>query len=92
MLNLSRRALLIAKRDYIISVRSKSFLFGLIVFPVLFDGSLLGVGIGERGEQPVRSLAGGAAQDGIDETVTAAGARLGELDGVGDDGVVGRTM
>ena len=45
MLNLSRRALLIAKRDYIISVRSKSFLFGLIVFPLLFGGSLLGVAV-----------------------------------------------
>jgi len=45
MLNLSRRALLIAKRDYIISVRSKTFLFGLIVFPVLFGGSLIGVAI-----------------------------------------------
>ena len=45
MLNLSRRALLIAKRDYLVSVRSKSFLFGLIVFPVLFGGSLLGVAV-----------------------------------------------
>ncbi len=45
MLNLSRRALLIAKRDYLISVRSKSFLFGLIVFPLLFGGSSLGVAI-----------------------------------------------
>ena len=45
MLNLSRRALLIAKRDYLVSVRSKSFLFGLIVFPVLFGGGLLGVAI-----------------------------------------------
>jgi ABC-2 type transport system permease protein len=45
VLSLSRRALLIAKRDYLISVRSKSFLFGLIVFPVLFGGSLLGVAI-----------------------------------------------
>ena len=45
MLNLSRRALLIAKRDYLISVRSKSFLFGLIVFPVIFGGSLIGVAL-----------------------------------------------
>jgi ABC-2 type transport system permease protein len=45
MLNLSRRALLIAKRDYLISVRSKTFLFGLIVFPLLFGGSLIGVAI-----------------------------------------------
>jgi hypothetical protein len=45
VLNLSRRALLIAKRDYLISVRSKSFLFGLIVFPLLFGGSSLGVAI-----------------------------------------------
>jgi ABC-2 type transport system permease protein len=45
VLNLSRRALLIARRDYIVSVRSKSFLFGLIVFPLLFGGSSLGVAI-----------------------------------------------
>jgi ABC-2 type transport system permease protein len=45
VLNLSRRALLIAKRDYLISVRSKSFLFGLIVFPVIFGGSLIGVAL-----------------------------------------------
>jgi ABC-2 type transport system permease protein len=45
VLNLSRRALLIAKRDYLISVRSKSFLFGLIVFPVIFGGGLIGVAL-----------------------------------------------
>jgi ABC-2 type transport system permease protein len=45
VLNLSRRALLIARRDYIVSVRSKSFLFGLIVFPLLFGGSSIGVAI-----------------------------------------------
>jgi ABC-2 type transport system permease protein len=45
VLSLSRRALLIARRDYIISVRSKSFLFGLIVFPLLFGGSLIGVAV-----------------------------------------------
>jgi ABC-2 type transport system permease protein len=45
VLNVSRRALLIARRDYLISVRSKTFLFGLIVFPLLFGGSLLGVAI-----------------------------------------------
>lgn len=45
MFNLSRRALLIAKRDYLISVRSKSFLFGLIVFPLLFGGGMIGVAI-----------------------------------------------
>ncbi len=39
----TRRALLIAKRDYITSVRSKAFLFGLIIFPLLFGGSLIGI-------------------------------------------------
>jgi ABC-2 type transport system permease protein len=43
--NLTRRALLIAKRDYLTSVRSKAFLFGLIVFPILFGGGLFGVAI-----------------------------------------------
>ena len=56
----------------------------------VLDGGLLGGGVAERGEQRRLALAGGAAQDRVDETVTAAGARLGELDGVGDDGVVGR--
>jgi ABC-2 type transport system permease protein len=45
VLSLSRRALLIAKRDYVISVRSKTFLFGLVIFPMLFGGGLLGVAL-----------------------------------------------
>jgi ABC-type Na+ efflux pump permease subunit len=39
----SRRAWLIAKRDYITSVRSKAFLIGLIIFPILFGGSMIGI-------------------------------------------------
>jgi ABC-2 type transport system permease protein len=39
----TRRALLIARRDYVTSVRSKAFLIGLIIFPVLFGGGLIGV-------------------------------------------------
>ena len=45
MLSVSRRTLLIAKRDYSTSVRSKTFLFGLVIFPVLFGGSLLGLAV-----------------------------------------------
>jgi ABC-type Na+ efflux pump permease subunit len=41
----SRRAWLIAKRDYIASVRTKSFLIGLILFPMIFGGGALGVAI-----------------------------------------------
>jgi ABC-2 type transport system permease protein len=48
MLNLTqlmptRRAMLIAKRDYLTSIRSKAFLIGLIIFPLLFGGSLIGI-------------------------------------------------
>jgi ABC-2 type transport system permease protein len=39
------RILLIAKRDYIASVRSKAFIFGLVVFPVLFGGSFIGIAL-----------------------------------------------
>ncbi len=40
---LTRRALLIAKRDYLTSIRTKSFLIGLILFPLLFGGGMIGV-------------------------------------------------
>jgi ABC-2 type transport system permease protein len=45
MFSLSRRALLIAKRDYVVSVRSKTFLIGLVIFPMLFGSGLLGVAL-----------------------------------------------
>jgi ABC-2 type transport system permease protein len=34
---------LIAKRDYIASIRTKAFIFGLIVAPILFGGSFIGL-------------------------------------------------
>lgn len=40
---ISRRALLIARRDYVTSIRTKSFLFGLILFPLLFGGGMISV-------------------------------------------------
>jgi ABC-2 type transport system permease protein len=47
MLNLmpTRRALLIAKRDYLTSIRSKAFLIGLIIFPMLFGGGMIGIAL-----------------------------------------------
>lgn len=36
-----RRMLLIARRDYVASVRTKAFLIGLLVAPLLFGGSFL---------------------------------------------------
>ena len=50
MLNLTqltptRRALLIAKRDYLTSIRSKAFLIGLIIFPMLFGGGMIGIAV-----------------------------------------------
>ena len=40
-----RKTLLMAKRDYIESVRTKTFIIGLVVAPLLFGGSLLGIAI-----------------------------------------------
>ena len=40
-----RKILLMAKRDYIESVRTKTFIIGLVVAPLLFGGSLLGIAI-----------------------------------------------
>lgn len=40
-----RRVLLIAKRDYLASVKAKAFLVGLIVAPLMFGGGFLGVGL-----------------------------------------------
>ena len=40
-----RRILLIAKRDYIMSIRNKTFIIGLIVAPLLFGGGFLGVAL-----------------------------------------------
>jgi ABC-2 type transport system permease protein len=40
-----RKILLMAKRDYIESVRTKAFIIGLVVAPLLFGGGFLGVAI-----------------------------------------------
>ena len=40
-----RKILLMAKRDYIASVRTKSFIIGLVVAPLLFGGGGLGVAL-----------------------------------------------
>ncbi len=40
-----RRALLIAKRDYLAAVRTRAFLIGLIVAPLLFGGGFLGIAL-----------------------------------------------
>jgi ABC-2 type transport system permease protein len=40
-----RKILLMAKRDYIASVRTKAFIIGLVVAPLLFGGGGLGVAI-----------------------------------------------
>ncbi|MEP6960697.1 MAG: ABC transporter permease [Acidobacteriota bacterium] len=40
-----RRIYLIAKRDYINSVFRKAFLIGLVVAPLMFGGSFLGIGL-----------------------------------------------
>ena len=54
------------------------------------DRRLLGGGVGESAEELLRALARGASEHGVDETVARATPALGELDGVGDDRVVGR--
>src|SRR5262245_42930890 len=40
-----RRILLIAKRNYLASIRTKAFLIGLIVAPLMFGGGFIGVGL-----------------------------------------------
>jgi ABC-2 type transport system permease protein len=40
-----RRVFLVAKRDYLATVRTKAFLIGLVVAPLLFGGGLLGVAL-----------------------------------------------
>lgn len=39
------KILLIAKRDYLASIRTKAFLFGLVVAPLLFGGGFIGVAV-----------------------------------------------
>ncbi len=58
----------------------------------VLDRGLLGCGVAERSEQRGRALAPCASQRRVDEPVTGARVRLGKLDGVGDDGVVGRAV
>jgi ABC-2 type transport system permease protein len=43
------RTLLIAKRDYLQTVRSKAYLIGLILFPVLFGGAFLVLPLANKG-------------------------------------------
>lgn len=40
-----RRILLIAKRDFLASIKSKAFIFGLVVFPLLFGGGFIGTAL-----------------------------------------------
>lgn len=62
-----RRVLLIAKRDYLASVRTKAFLIGLLVAPLLFGGSFFAtVMLKGRPDQQVRRIAL------VDETGTTA--------------------
>lgn len=42
-----RRVLLIAKRDYLATIRTKAFIIGLVVAPLLFGGGFLGVALME---------------------------------------------
>ena len=37
--------LLIAKRDYLATIRTKAFIIGLVVAPLLFGGGFLGVAL-----------------------------------------------
>ena len=39
----THKVLTIAKRDYIATVRTKAFIFGLVVAPVLFGGGSIGM-------------------------------------------------
>jgi len=43
-----RKVLLIAKRDYLQTVSSKAFLFGLILLPLIFGGSFLAISLSNK--------------------------------------------
>src|SRR5438105_4407705 len=43
-----RKILLMAKRDYLESIRTKAFILGLIVAPLLFGGGFLGIAVLKR--------------------------------------------
>jgi ABC-2 type transport system permease protein len=47
------KILLIAKRDYLATIRTKAFLFGLLVAPILFGGSFLGIAL-TKGKPDIR--------------------------------------
>jgi ABC-type Na+ efflux pump permease subunit len=40
-----RNIMIVAKRDYIESVKTKAFLFGLIVAPILFGSGFIGIAL-----------------------------------------------
>jgi ABC-2 type transport system permease protein len=44
-----RKVLLIAKRDYLQTVSSKAYLFGLIFLPLIFGGSFLAISLSNKG-------------------------------------------
>jgi ABC-2 type transport system permease protein len=52
-----RKILLIAQRDYLQIVRSKAYLVGLIVFPVLIGGGFLAVSLMNRGAPKEQRIA-----------------------------------
>jgi ABC-2 type transport system permease protein len=52
-----RRILLIAKRDYLQTVLSKAYLFGLIFLPVIFGGGFLAIAIANRGSAKEQRIA-----------------------------------
>ena len=52
-----RRVFLIAKRDYVQTVLSKVYLFGLILLPLIFGGGFLAIAIANRGAMKEQRIA-----------------------------------
>ncbi len=65
-----RRILLIAQRDYLNTILTKAYLFGLILLPLLLGGSFLGVALLARGNAKDQHVAL------IDRTGKVAGAAV----------------
>ncbi len=76
-----RKALIIAKREYLTTVRSKGFLLGLILVPILMSSGLIGVWVAEKKKDVVdKRIAIVDRSELFQEVLTKAAQRRNEKD------------